>query len=209
MTVTVIANPKGGVGKSTLAVNVAGYLARRGHRVALGDLDPQESASLWLSVRPPEVPRIQTWPLQRGHFLPPPADTDRTVLDTPARMDEALFAELMQVADRVIVPLQASLFDISATRYFVLNMLQQRRFKRVDVAVVATRVRDHTYAAQELRRFLQGLGVPVLTELRDTQNYVQLAAHGLSIWDVPPGRVLRDQAQWVPIMDWLDATGRR
>ena len=52
MPVILIANPKGGVGKSTLAGNVAGYLARQGHAVMLGDVDRQQSSRRWLSVRP-------------------------------------------------------------------------------------------------------------------------------------------------------------
>jgi chromosome partitioning protein len=39
--------------------------------------------------------------------------------------------------------------------------------------------------------------------LRDTQNYVHLAAHGLTLWDVAPGRVERDLAQWTPLTAWL------
>ncbi|MEO8300013.1 MAG: hypothetical protein ABI574_19650, partial [Burkholderiales bacterium] len=42
-----------------------------------------------------------------------------------------------------------------------------------------------------------------LGSLRDTQNYVHLAAHGLSLWDVAPGRVTRDLSQWLPILRWL------
>lgn len=53
MPVVVIANPKGGVGKSTLATNVAGYWASQGHAVMLGDVDRQQSSRLWLGLRPP------------------------------------------------------------------------------------------------------------------------------------------------------------
>ena len=52
MTVVAVANPKGGVGKSTLATNIAGYYASRGHAVVLGDVDRQQSARLWLQQRP-------------------------------------------------------------------------------------------------------------------------------------------------------------
>ena len=48
-----VANPKGGAGKSTLATNLAGWLARKGHRVMLGDIDRQQSARAWLKLRPP------------------------------------------------------------------------------------------------------------------------------------------------------------
>jgi chromosome partitioning protein len=47
----------------------------------------------------------------------------------------------------------------------------------------------------------------VLGYLRDTQNYVQLAAHGLTLWDVAPSRVARDWEQWQPILRWLDGKG--
>ena len=50
MPVIVVANPKGGVGKSTLSTNIAGYLASQGHPVILGDTDRQQSARLWLGL---------------------------------------------------------------------------------------------------------------------------------------------------------------
>ena len=58
MTRIAIANPKGGVGKSTLSTHVAGYLAARGYTVMLGDADVQHSARLWLSLRPPSAKPI-------------------------------------------------------------------------------------------------------------------------------------------------------
>ena len=54
MTVVVVANPKGGVGKSTLATNIAGHFARQGHAVMLGDADRQQSSRLWLGLQPPD-----------------------------------------------------------------------------------------------------------------------------------------------------------
>ncbi|MBL8304452.1 MAG: ParA family protein, partial [Ideonella sp.] len=56
-----------------------------------------------------------------------------------------------------------------------------------------------------LQHFLATLSVPVVGQLRDTQNYVQLAARGLTLWDLNPARVERDLAQWRPIIDWLEA----
>ena len=52
MPVIAVASPKGGVGKSTLSTNIAGYFASRGHTVVLGDADRQQSARLWLQQRP-------------------------------------------------------------------------------------------------------------------------------------------------------------
>ncbi|HSI60826.1 MAG TPA: ParA family protein, partial [Ideonella sp.] len=49
------------------------------------------------------------------------------------------------------------------------------------------------------------LPAPMIAALRDTQNYVHLAARGLTLWDVAAGRVERDLAQWVAITEWLSA----
>src|SRR5215813_13236074 len=73
MPVVLVANPKGGVGKSTLATNIAGYLASRGHAVMLGDIDRQQSSRLWLSLRPPEAREIRTWEAaEDGDVVRPP-----------------------------------------------------------------------------------------------------------------------------------------
>jgi chromosome partitioning protein len=59
-------------------------------------------------------------------------------------------------------------------------------------------------AAAKLQDYVDSLSVPMLAMLRDTQNYVHLAAHGLTLFDVAPGRVEKDLEQWQPICRWLD-----
>ena len=62
-----IANPKGGCGKTTLATNLAGYFARQGHRVMLGDIDRQQSSREWLKLRPQGLPPIRSWDIAPTH----------------------------------------------------------------------------------------------------------------------------------------------
>jgi chromosome partitioning protein len=66
------------------------------------------------------------------------------------------------------------------------------------------RVDERTIAADNLQAFVATLEIPVLGPLRDTQNYVHLAARGLTLFDLAPQRVVKDLAQWQPICDWLD-----
>lgn len=202
-----IANPKGGSGKSTLATNLAGMFARQGQRVMLGDIDRQQSSREWLKLRPPGLPRIATWEIEMDKPARPPKETTHVVLDTPAGLHGKKLAHVLKLVQRVIVPLQPSLFDILATRQFLDELLAEKEVRKQHafVAVVGMRVDARTRAAAELERFLESVGVPVLTFLRDTQNYVQAAAHGLTIFEMPAARAAQDWEQWQPIRQWVDA----
>jgi chromosome partitioning protein len=203
MPVIVVANPKGGVGKSTIATNLAGCIASRGHAVMLGDVDRQQSTRIWLSLRPASARPIAGWDVAHDNIVKPPRGTTHVVLDTPAGLHGKRFDEVMKLADQIIVPLQPSIFDIYATRDFLNQVLAHRKSAQVQVGVVGMRVREHTIAADQLRAFVAQLEVPVVGYLRDTQNYIQLAARGLTLWDVAPGRVERDLQQWEPLIKWL------
>ena len=203
MPVIVVANPKGGVGKSTLATNLAGCLAAAGHRVMLGDVDRQQSSRQWLAIRPPAAPAISTWDISEDEVVRPPKGTTHVVLDTPAGLHGKRLDSVMKIADRMLIPLQPSLFDIQATHAFVRAVHEHRRGHEVVLGLVGMRVREHTRANEQLHHYLATLPVPVVGWLRDTQNYVQLAAHGLTLWDVAPSRVERDLAQWEPLVDWI------
>jgi chromosome partitioning protein len=204
MPVIVVANPKGGVGKSTLSSNMAGYFASQGHAVMLGDVDRQQSSRLWLTLRPATLPAIQSWDVSKDQIARPPKGTTHIVLDTPAGLHGKGLEAVMKLADKVIVPLQASVFDIYATQDFISELAERRKGSRVQLAVVGNRIKDHTKATEHLKEFLQTLDVPLLALLRDTQNYAHLAAHGLSLWDVAPHKVEKDLAQWAPVLTWLN-----
>ena len=203
MPVIVVANPKGGVGKSTLSTNIAGCLAASGHAVMLGDVDRQQSARQWLTLRPAQLPLIRSWDVMPADVVRPPKGTTHVVLDTPAALHGKRLDAVMKIADRLLIPLQASLFDIQATHAFVQELRAHRRGAEVKMGLVGMRVREHTRANEQLHAYLATVPVPVVAWLRDTQNYVQLAAHGLTLWDVAPSRVERDLEQWAALEDWI------
>ena len=207
MSAILIANPKGGSGKSTLATNLAGYFARSGHQVMLGDTDRQQSARDWLAIRPGGLPRIRSWEVEKDLPARPPKGTTHVVLDTPAGLHGKALEKVLKQVNRVIVPVQPSLFDILATRHFLDVLLDGKavRKERTFVAIIGMRVDPRTRAAGELDRFLASYDLPVLTCLRDTQLYVQLAANGMTLFDLSPARAGKDREQWQPIIDWVDA----
>lgn len=207
MPIVVVANPKGGVGKSTLATNVAGYMASQGHAVMLGDADRQQSSRTWLGLRPEVARPISTWDVSPDWIVRPPRGTTHVVLDTPGGMHGWRAHDVLGWADKVLVPLQASIFDMYATQAFLDELRERRGHEGLSVGVVGMRVDPRTIAADKLREFVATLNVPVLGYLRDTQNYVHLAARGLTLFDVAPGRVAKDLAQWQNICRWLDGRG--
>lgn len=203
MPVIVVANPKGGVGKSTLATNLAGWWAQQGHAVMLGDLDRQHSARQWLALRPPQLPAILGWDTVDNATVRLPRGTTHVVLDSPAGLHGKRFEAVMRLADAILVPVQPSPFDLAATLAFLTLLRAHKRAGQVAVGLVAMRVKEHTHAVEHLHQGLAATGVPLLAHLRDTQNYVHLAARGLTLFDVAAGRVARDLAQWQGITDWL------
>jgi chromosome partitioning protein len=203
MPVIVIANPKGGSGKSTLSTNVAGLLARQGLAVMLGDVDRQQSSSQWLGLRPADMPPILGWDVSGEQTLRPPRGTTHVVLDTPAGLSGKRLDVILKMADRLIVPVQASLFDIQATHDFLQQVQAHERAASLHTGLVAMRARENTIASERLMEYIASLRVPLITRLRDTQNYVHLAAQGLTLWDVTPSRVERDLEQWQPLSEWI------
>ena len=207
MKVVVIANPKGGSGKSTLSTNIAGYFASCGHQVMLGDADVQRSSKFWVSQRPEVLPKISTWEYEADliYTAKPYKDTTHVVIDTPGGLSGWRMQEVIGRADKIIVPIMPSMFDMQATHAFIVKLLQLKRAQTSHVAVVGNRVDARTVAAGNLRKFMESLDVPVLSCLRDTQYYVHMAAHGLSMFDISASKVQRDLEQWQPICQWLDA----
>ena len=204
MPVIVVANPKGGAGKTTLSTNIAGYYAAKGNAVMLGDVDRQQSARTWLGLRPAGLANIQAWEVAHDHVVRPPKGTTHVVLDTPAGLHGKRLDEVMKLADKVVVPLQPSIFDIHATHDFLRQLIAHKRGPAVQVGVVGMRTREGTIATDQLRGFIDGLDVPLIGFVRDTQNYVHLAAHGVTLWDVASSRFERDREQWEPITHWLE-----
>ncbi|HQR50518.1 MAG TPA: ParA family protein [Methylophilaceae bacterium] len=208
MRTILIANSKGGCGKTTVATNLAGYFASRGRRVFLSDMDRQQSSLSWLKRRSKKLPRIHGIDGRSHNGSDPGAEW--TVIDSPAGFHGEKLSDAIKQADWIIVPMQPSAFDIGATSDFLEALREEKavRKERAFVAMVGTRVDPRTRAAATLNEFLQDTGFPVLTCLRNAQVYIQAAEQGTSLFDFRPSLVPRDLEQWSPLLQWLVATDK-
>ncbi len=202
MKTILIANPKGGSGKTTLSVNIAGYLANRGQHVAMLDLDRQQSSALWLATRPADLPRIRTLDSNKEHGRP----NDWLVIDSPAGLHGKNLAHAIKLAHKIIVPVAPSLFDLQASRDFLRTLAEEKtvRKNKCHIGIVGMRMEMRTKAAWALEHFLTTLDLPILAYLRETQVYVNAAFEGKSLFDLPPYLAERELEQWTFLQEWLD-----
>jgi chromosome partitioning protein len=201
MKTILIANPKGGSGKSTLSVNIAGYLANHGQRVALLDLDRQQSASRWLALRPDDLPPIRLLESKKEESQ----RNDWLVIDSPAALHGKNLAHAVKLASKIIVPVAPSLFDLEASRDFLQTLAEEKKVRsgKGHIGVVGMRMEMRTKAAWALEHFLAALDLPILAYLRETQVYVNAAFEGKSLFDLPPYLAERELEQWAFLQDWL------
>jgi chromosome partitioning protein len=209
----VVLNPKGGSGKTTLAMNLASWYAVRDHKPVLMDHDVQGSSTRWFRKRGPSLHRIdgiaaheRDSRMTRTFRLRIPAGTTRVIVDTPAAIPTQELIDYTRDADRIIVPVLPSDIDVHACTRIISDLLLVAKIKRNEnrIGVVANRVRRNTLVYQSLQRFLATLNVPVVATLRDSQNYIRSAELGIGIHEMRPYLVADDLAQWQPLMDWIE-----
>jgi chromosome partitioning protein len=205
MQTLLVANPKGGSGKTTLATNIAGWLAGRKQRAVLADFDPLQSATEWLRRRPALFPAIESWtPVSsKGHLRD--HNPHWLIIDTPAALHGEALRDAMRRADILLVPVSPSAFDMAATQHFLDQIGEYKAVKQGNIAIglVAMRVDPRTHSAGELEEFLRAFEFPLVAHLRQTQVYVHCARDGLTVFDLPPSRAEQDWEQWRPLTRWI------
>jgi chromosome partitioning protein len=146
-----VANPKGGSGKTTLATNLAGYFASLGQQVLLSDLDRQQSSTYWLQRRPTSFPAIEIYNAKSKSSH----SADWIISDSPGGFRDEKLSDAVKQADCVIVPIQPSAFDIGATQDFLELLIEEKavRKQKTFVALVGMRVNSRTHSAAKLMEF--------------------------------------------------------
>ncbi len=208
----VVLNPKGGSGKTTIAINLASYLATRRYTPVLMDFDPQGSTLRWVRKRRPAQAPIHAIAAfekdsrtTRAFQLRVPDVATHVIVDTPAALDPRQLSDMTRDADKILVPVLPSDIDIHACSRCIRDLLLVAKIGRDEnrIGVIANRIRRNTLTYQSLIRFLHTLGIPIVATIRDSQNYVRGAEIGIGVHEMKGYVAQEDVAQWVPLVEWL------
>ncbi|HUQ74287.1 MAG TPA: ParA family protein [Burkholderiales bacterium] len=212
MKTTLVINPKGGSGKTTVATNLASYFAAEHVPCALMDYDPQGSSLNWLRLRSPDAPKIHganAAPEKFGRlrafemYIPP--ETRQLVIDAPAGTSGVLLHEMLERASAIVVPLVPSSIDLHATGNFLREILATRRMQSggVRMAIVANKVRRSMPAYPPLQELLDSLRLKLLGRLVDSDVYMKAAETGCGVFEMNPGVAMAECRQFTPIVEWI------
>ncbi|MEO6033948.1 MAG: AAA family ATPase [Verrucomicrobiota bacterium] len=184
-----LTNSKGGVGKSTLAVHLAVWLAEKGERVALVDADVQSSSSVWLHEASPDTPvfRLQT-PDDVLEQMPGIASQfPHIVVDGPAGLSE-LTRTILFVADITFLPCGPSVLDLRAANDAIRVVRQAQAIRKGPprAVLVPNKLQVQYRLSQEFLETAKSLEIPTSSGLRLRQAYADAAGQGTVVWRMDP-----------------------
>src|SRR5690348_7548090 len=212
MNTTLVINPKGGSGKTTITINLASYFAAANVPTAVMDYDPQGSSLNWLRLRSPHAPKIHaangarhqgTGLRSMAMYVPEP--TQQLIIDAPAGASGLVLQEMLDRATCLIVPIVPSPIDIHATANFVSEVLNTVRMqsRKLPVAIVANKVRRSMPQYAPLDWFLNTLRLSLVARLIDSDVYVKAAEGGMGIFELDPGLAVAERKQFMPLVEWV------
>jgi chromosome partitioning protein len=184
--IIVLANSKGGVGKTSISVHLATWLAEQGHSVILADCDAQGSSGDWLSEAAPHIRVVRLAdPTAILDALPQLAqDADYVVADGPGSNTETSRALLLR-ADLALVPCKASMLEVRALAQAtaVLRQSQDIRQGRPDAIIVLSMVGKTYRLTKDMKDAASALGLPLAkTALTLKQIYADAPGQGTVVW---------------------------
>ena len=167
----------------------------------------------WLEKRPAERPEIRGIAAYEAAADTLASNNQQiqpgckvVIFDLPAGIAPEQFHSYTYAADSILIPVMPSEIDVYSATRFVADLLLDAQLDRRDrkLAIVANRARKNTKSFRMLMRFLGSLKIPLIAVLRDSQNYVHAAAHGIGINEMPAYKIKNDIEHLNAVIGWLD-----
>ncbi len=180
-----LANSKGGVGKSTIAVHLAAWLLEKGKNLVFVDSDVQASSSEWLREAAPEIKTIRL--LTSADVLDQlpklSVEYDFVVADGPAGLSEVT-RSILCLADVAIFPCGPSVLDLKAViqALEVNKQIQGVRKGLPREVVVPNKLQTQYRLSKELVQTVKNMGMPIGEGLCLRQAYADAAGQGTLVW---------------------------
>ena len=198
--ITVIGNMKGGTGKSTLTFNLAVWLAHQGTRLALYDLDPQQTFADAIEVRQEEQYEPALPPARTAEALDDSFEDFDEVLMDVSMSDQAALDRAIKRADRILIPVAPSQADVWSTQRFIKRIRTLREDDLPEILGVINRADTHPFVPEtaETEEALDMLPliqrIPV--RLHNRAAYRRSFSEGLAAFELEPnGKAAREFKQ--------------
>ena len=197
MAIIAVAGRKGGVGKSTIAGNLAAEFAAMGHSVIVLDADPQHSLAAWADqgqgMLSHCVEKLKDAETLRTRARSAEKDVDIVIIDTPPGMPEITYQAAL-VADLLLLPCGPSpldLFSLKEALSLALKARAERRSKRPRIRFVPSKVLLNTNLGRSLSSSLEEMGKKVLPPIGQRIAVAEAVVTGLTVCEYAPNSVAR------------------